>query len=135
MSASHRRSNLFFRQPANQKTNKFKEQTMSKENIYQFIDLPRTDPQKIPLAARKKEFVEIYQAFTDTQAQSQADRCLGCGNVKTNVRCTIIFRTGCVWRTKVASLKRRNWRTPPTRCLKCVDAFAHKTACVKAIAH
>ncbi len=27
---------------------------MSKENIYQFIDLPRTDPQKIPLAARKK---------------------------------------------------------------------------------
>ncbi|MDK4649919.1 FAD-dependent oxidoreductase [Kingella kingae] len=62
---------------------------MSKENIYQFIDLPRTDPQKIPLAARKKEFVEIYQAFTDTQAQSQADRCLGCGNPYCQNKCPL----------------------------------------------
>ena len=62
---------------------------MSKENIYKFIDLPRTDPQKIPLAARKKEFVEIYQAFTDTQAQSQADRCLGCGNPYCQNKCPL----------------------------------------------
>ncbi|WP_038327672.1 FAD-dependent oxidoreductase [Kingella kingae] len=62
---------------------------MSKENIYQFIDLPRTDPQKIPLANRKKEFVEIYQAFTDTQAQSQADRCLGCGNPYCQNKCPL----------------------------------------------
>lgn len=62
---------------------------MSKENIYQFIDLPRTDPQKIPLANRKKEFVEIYQAFTDTQAQSQADRCLACGNPYCQNKCPL----------------------------------------------
>ena len=49
---------------------------MSQENVYQFIDLPRVDPPKIPLGTRKTAFVEIYQAFTDTQAQSQADRCL-----------------------------------------------------------
>ena len=62
---------------------------MSKENIYQFIDLPRTDPQKIPLANRKKEFIEIYQAFTDTQAQSQADRCLACGNPYCQNKCPL----------------------------------------------
>ncbi|MDK4579322.1 FAD-dependent oxidoreductase, partial [Kingella kingae] len=62
---------------------------MSKENIYQFIDLSRTDPQKIPLANRKKEFIEIYQAFTDTQAQSQADRCLACGNPYCQNKCPL----------------------------------------------
>ena len=45
---------------------------MSQENVYQFIDLPRVDPPKIPLGTRKTAFVEIYQAFTDTQAQSQS---------------------------------------------------------------
>lgn len=62
---------------------------MSKENIYQFIDLPRTDPKKIPLSARKKEFIEIYQPFTDTQAQSQADRCLSCGNPYCQNKCPL----------------------------------------------
>ncbi len=59
------------------------------ENVYQFIDLPRVDPPKIPLKTRKTSFVEIYQAFTDTQAQSQADRCLACGNPYCQNKCPL----------------------------------------------
>lgn len=59
------------------------------ENVYQFIDLPRVDPPKIPLTSRKTTFVEIYQAFTDTQAQAQADRCLGCGNPYCQNKCPL----------------------------------------------
>ena len=60
-----------------------------RENIYQFIDLPRVDPPKIPLKSRKTTFVEIYQAFTDTQAQAQADRCLACGNPYCQNKCPL----------------------------------------------
>ena len=59
------------------------------ENVYQFIDLPRVDPPKIPLTSRKTTFVEIYQAFPDTQAQAQADRCLGCGNPYCQNKCPL----------------------------------------------
>ncbi len=59
------------------------------ENVYQYIDLPRVDPPKIPLNARKTSFVEIYQAFTDTQAQAQADRCLACGNPYCQNKCPL----------------------------------------------
>lgn len=59
------------------------------ENVYQFIDLPRVDPPKIPLSARKKDFIEIYQAFSDSQAQAQADRCLACGNPYCQNKCPL----------------------------------------------
>lgn len=59
------------------------------ENVYQFIDLPRVDPPKIPLNARKIEFIEIYQAFSDSQAKSQADRCLACGNPYCQNKCPL----------------------------------------------
>ncbi|MDO5651029.1 MAG: FAD-dependent oxidoreductase [Moraxella sp.] len=62
---------------------------MSQENVYQFIDLPRVDPPKITLETRKLSFVEIYQPFTDTQAQSQADRCLACGNPYCQNKCPL----------------------------------------------
>ncbi len=62
---------------------------MSKENIYQFIDLPRTDPVKISLEARKSQFVEIYQDFSDIQAAAQADRCLACGNPYCQNKCPL----------------------------------------------
>lgn len=62
---------------------------MSKDNVYQYLDLPRVDPPKIPLTARKSEFIEIYQPFTDTQAQSQADRCLACGNPYCQNKCPL----------------------------------------------
>lgn len=60
-----------------------------RENIYQFIDLPRVDPPKIPLSDRKGKFIEIYQSFTDAQAQAQADRCLACGNPYCQNKCPL----------------------------------------------
>ncbi|KLT73297.1 glutamate synthase [Neisseria arctica] len=60
-----------------------------RENVYQFIDLPRVDPPKIPLNTRKTSFVEIYQAFSDKQAQAQADRCLACGNPYCQNKCPL----------------------------------------------
>lgn len=62
---------------------------MGRENVYQFIDLPRVDPPKIPLNTRKTEFIEIYQMFTEAQAESQADRCLACGNPYCQHKCPL----------------------------------------------
>lgn len=62
---------------------------MARDNVYQFIDLPRTDPPKIPLNERKRLFREIYVQFTDTQAQAQADRCLDCGNPYCQNKCPL----------------------------------------------
>lgn len=58
-------------------------------NIYQFIDLPRIDPQKKSLEQRKTQFIEIYQIFDETQAKAQADRCLACGNPYCQHRCPL----------------------------------------------
>ena len=46
------------------------------QNVYQFIDLQRVDPPKKSLGIRKIEFVEIYEGFSASQSQAQADRCL-----------------------------------------------------------
>ncbi|MBP6860725.1 MAG: FAD-dependent oxidoreductase [Neisseriaceae bacterium] len=59
------------------------------ENIYQFIDLPRVDPPKKSQRARTTSFVEIYQSFTDAQAQAQSDRCLSCGNPYCQHQCPL----------------------------------------------
>lgn len=58
-------------------------------NIYQFIDLPRIDPQKKSLEQRKTKFIEIYQIFDEAQAKAQADRCLACGNPYCQHRCPL----------------------------------------------
>lgn len=59
------------------------------QNVYQFIDLNRIEPTKKPIALRKIEFVEIYDAFSPQQAASQADRCLGCGNPYCEWKCPV----------------------------------------------
>lgn len=59
------------------------------QNVYQFIDLQRVDPPKKPLNIRKIEFVEIYQPFSETQAKSQADRCISCGNPYCEWKCPV----------------------------------------------
>lgn len=40
---------------------------------------PRSEPDKLPLAARKVGFDEIYLPFRAEQAQREAERCLKCG--------------------------------------------------------
>ncbi|MGV3346525.1 FAD-dependent oxidoreductase [Enterobacteriaceae bacterium LUAb1] len=59
------------------------------QNVYQFIDLQRVDPPKKTLRSRKIEFVEIYEPFSASQAQAQADRCLACGNPWCEWKCPV----------------------------------------------
>lgn len=58
-------------------------------NTFQFIDVSRQDPKKIPLARRKAEFVEIYKPFPEAQAKDQAHRCLECGNPYCEWKCPV----------------------------------------------
>ena len=58
-------------------------------NIYQFIEVERVDPEKKGIERRRHEFVEIYQPFRKRQVQMQADRCLDCGNPYCEWRCPV----------------------------------------------
>ncbi|MFT6101155.1 MAG: glutamate synthase (NADPH/NADH) small chain, partial [Arenicella sp.] len=49
-------------------------------NDFQFLDVPRQDPEKVPALERNKLFKEIYGQYEADQAASQAERCLDCGN-------------------------------------------------------
>ncbi|WP_026958597.1 FAD-dependent oxidoreductase [Aliagarivorans taiwanensis] len=61
---------------------------MSK-NVFQFVDVQRVDPSKKSIARRRSEFIEIYQPFSATQAEQQADRCLDCGNPYCQWKCPV----------------------------------------------
>jgi glutamate synthase (NADPH/NADH) small chain len=58
-------------------------------NTFQFIQVPRLDPQKKAARERILEFKEIYGAFDRELAASQADRCLHCGNPYCEWRCPV----------------------------------------------
>ncbi|WP_028885988.1 FAD-dependent oxidoreductase [Teredinibacter turnerae] len=58
-------------------------------NNFQFLDVGRQDPQKKEIGTRKKDFVEIYQPFTEPQVQGQAHRCLSCGNPYCEWKCPV----------------------------------------------
>lgn len=58
-------------------------------NTFQFLDVGRKDPKKVPVARRKKEFKEIYKPFQEPEAKSQAHRCLACGNPYCEWKCPV----------------------------------------------
>jgi glutamate synthase (NADPH/NADH) small chain len=58
-------------------------------NVFQFLDVQRTDPDKKPAGDRVKEFAEIYHSFDMRQAAEQADRCLECGNPYCEWKCPV----------------------------------------------
>jgi glutamate synthase (NADPH/NADH) small chain len=58
-------------------------------NNFQFVDVPRIDPIKVPANQRKQEFKEIYGELDATQASDQADRCLHCGNPYCEWKCPV----------------------------------------------
>ena len=58
-------------------------------NDFQFLDVPRQDPEKIPAEERRRQFNEIYGEYDVEQAASQADRCLGCGNPYCEWKCPV----------------------------------------------
>ncbi|MCB2216161.1 FAD-dependent oxidoreductase [Desulfofustis glycolicus] len=59
------------------------------QNVFQFLEVERVDPQKRSLEVRRSSFAEIYRSFQDQQMQMQANRCLGCGNPYCEWRCPV----------------------------------------------
>ena len=45
----------------------------------QFLDIPRKEPDKLPIEVRNTEFREIYSQYSAEAASQQAGRCLSCG--------------------------------------------------------
>ncbi len=60
-----------------------------KQNLFQFIEVERVDPQKKQIDRRCREFVEIYNPFHKSQVQMQAERCLDCGNPYCEWKCPV----------------------------------------------
>jgi len=58
-------------------------------NVFQFLDVKRNDPDKVPVQVRIKEYKEIYQGFDQNRVNEQADRCLDCGNPYCEWRCPV----------------------------------------------
>jgi glutamate synthase (NADPH/NADH) small chain len=58
-------------------------------NNFQFIQVPRTDPEKKPAEVRITEYREIYGQFDPNNAASQSDRCLSCGNPYCSWKCPV----------------------------------------------
>ena len=63
---------------------------MSRKQAFQFLDLPRTMPQRIPVELRTSgDWGELYGKFGKEDAQFQAGRCLDCGNPYCSWRCPV----------------------------------------------
>lgn len=58
-------------------------------NYFQFIDVPRQDPEKVSADARVKQFNEIYGDYSTEHATAQADRCVECGNPYCEWKCPV----------------------------------------------
>lgn len=58
-------------------------------NEFQFLDVERADPPKRDMQRRRNEFVEIYDPFTQSSAESQSQRCLSCGNPYCEWKCPV----------------------------------------------
>jgi glutamate synthase (NADPH/NADH) small chain len=55
----------------------------------QFLEIPRRDPEKLPVPERLEGFREIYASFDEKGAAEQAGRCLGCGNPFCEWKCPV----------------------------------------------
>ncbi len=58
-------------------------------NDFQFLDVPRQDPEKKDDVQRTTTFVEIYKPFEKVEVENQAHRCLGCGNPYCEWKCPV----------------------------------------------
>ncbi len=58
-------------------------------NVFQFLEVPRQDPDKDPAELRVHAFGEIYQQFQAERAAAQAHRCLDCGNPYCEWKCPV----------------------------------------------
>lgn len=63
---------------------------MSRKHAFQFLDLPRQMPQRIPVELRTSgDWRELYGKFDKGEAQYQAGRCLDCGNPYCSWKCPV----------------------------------------------
>ncbi|MET0549613.1 MAG: FAD-dependent oxidoreductase [Xanthomonas sp.] len=63
---------------------------MSRKHAFQFLDLPRQMPQRIPVELRTSgDWNELYGKFDKADAQYQAGRCLDCGNPYCSWKCPV----------------------------------------------
>ena len=58
-------------------------------NNFQFLDVPRQDPAKVPARDRVEQFAEIYGEYDEEQVAAQSDRCLDCGNPYCEWKCPV----------------------------------------------
>ncbi|OZB37151.1 MAG: glutamate synthase small subunit [Halothiobacillus sp. 14-56-357] len=58
-------------------------------DLFQFLNVPRQDPEKKPATERVTEFGEIYGQYNPEKAAEQADRCLECGNPYCEWKCPV----------------------------------------------
>jgi len=61
---------------------------MADKNL-QFLEIPRKDPDKLPMEARTSEFREIYSQYSPEAAKQQAGRCIACGNPFCEWKCPV----------------------------------------------
>lgn len=59
------------------------------DNNFQFIEVGRCDPKKVPMADRTEAFGEIYETFKADDAAEQSHRCLSCGNPYCEWKCPV----------------------------------------------
>ena len=58
-------------------------------NVFQFLDVDRKEPEKRDIDLRTAQFVEIYEPYSEPQVQEQAHRCLACGNPYCEWKCPV----------------------------------------------
>ncbi|WP_421622099.1 glutamate synthase subunit beta [Alkalilimnicola ehrlichii] len=58
-------------------------------NVFQFLEVPRQDPDKERAEVRARQFKEIYRQFDPEVASAQAARCLDCGNPWCEWKCPV----------------------------------------------
>jgi len=56
---------------------------------FEFLDLPRVDPEKTPAPIRIYKWNEIYGQYDANSAAEQADRCIACGNPYCEWKCPV----------------------------------------------
>src|SRR5271156_6394448 len=59
------------------------------DKTLQFLDFPRHDPDKLPIAERVREFREIYLPYDAPAAAQQAGRCINCGSPFCEWKCPV----------------------------------------------
>ena len=59
------------------------------DKYLQFLEIPRKDPDKLPVEVRTAEFREIYAPYAAETAAQQAGRCLSCGNPFCEWKCPV----------------------------------------------